>query len=354
MDTNDFLLQGAEGAPKIGETLERRRVEKGLSFKEVEEATKIRSRYLQGLESEDYASLPDAVYVRGFLKTYANFLGLDGEALANDFREKRAPRQERRMAQQQSVGGYAGGRRSNRKSGSKGGGDDDGGFERPLVSAGGLAGTNRRRVSGATVATVAIALLVLAAVIGGLYLIGRTATGAGVPGGQPNEAREAASREPAGELEPAEEPEPAEPIAAPEEPPVEEPAPEAEEPTPEEPTPEEPPVAEAPAGPEPTEAEDKEPVPEEPAAVVPGEITATVRVTEEGPSWISVTTDGDLAYEQIAPVGFEQTFRAGEVFGITTGNAGGVEVEVNGQSVGTLGGYGEVVRREFPLIQPVE
>jgi hypothetical protein len=88
--------------------------------------------------------------------------------------------------------------------------------------------------------------------------------------------------------------------------------------------------------------------------VDPGRIRAVVRVTEEGPSWIQVTTDGEVAYEQIAPVGFERAFRADELFAISTGNAGGVEVEVNGQSVGALGQYGEVVQREFPLMPPSE
>ena len=51
---------------EIGRLLEQKRKERGLSLEEVEQATKIRKRYLAGLEREDYAILPDAVYARGF------------------------------------------------------------------------------------------------------------------------------------------------------------------------------------------------------------------------------------------------------------------------------------------------
>src|SRR5215212_2445406 len=78
---------------KIGRTLELARKERGLSFKDVEEATKIRAGYLEGLERENFEVLP-AVYVQGSLKTYANFLHLDGEALVQELKRRQAPRQE--------------------------------------------------------------------------------------------------------------------------------------------------------------------------------------------------------------------------------------------------------------------
>src|SRR3712207_8901473 len=73
-----------DGGPKIGSVLEQARKERGLTLDDVEEATKIRKRYLAGLEREDYGVLPDAVYAQGFLKTYANYLGLDGEDLRSE------------------------------------------------------------------------------------------------------------------------------------------------------------------------------------------------------------------------------------------------------------------------------
>jgi transcriptional regulator with XRE-family HTH domain len=86
----------AEG--KIGLVLERARKDRGLSLEEAERATKIRKRYLIGLEQDDYTVLPDAVYARGFLKTYANFLGLDGDGLSQELRTRKKPRRERRLS----------------------------------------------------------------------------------------------------------------------------------------------------------------------------------------------------------------------------------------------------------------
>jgi hypothetical protein len=79
--------------PKIGRALELARKERGLSLKQVEEATKIRAGYLKELERENFDVLP-AVYVQGSLKTYANFLQLDGEALVQELKRRQAPRQD--------------------------------------------------------------------------------------------------------------------------------------------------------------------------------------------------------------------------------------------------------------------
>lgn len=53
---------------------------------EIEERTKIRVRYLRALENEEWDLLPGPTYTRSFIRTYASFLGLDGERLADDFR----------------------------------------------------------------------------------------------------------------------------------------------------------------------------------------------------------------------------------------------------------------------------
>jgi transcriptional regulator with XRE-family HTH domain len=79
--------------PKIGQTLELARKERGLSLHQVEQETKIRARYLRELERENFDVLPP-VYVQGSLKTYANFLGLDGEALTRELRRRQPPEDE--------------------------------------------------------------------------------------------------------------------------------------------------------------------------------------------------------------------------------------------------------------------
>jgi cytoskeletal protein RodZ len=65
----------------IGEALRSRRNELGLSLEQVCEAIKIRPKYLKAIEDDDASCVPAEVYYRGFLRSYGNFLGLDGPSL---------------------------------------------------------------------------------------------------------------------------------------------------------------------------------------------------------------------------------------------------------------------------------
>jgi cytoskeleton protein RodZ len=85
----------------IGESLRRARTDRGLELEQVSDETKIRVRYLRALENEDWGTLPAPAYARGFLRTYAAFLGLDADALVEEFRRtvgdrETAPAEERR------------------------------------------------------------------------------------------------------------------------------------------------------------------------------------------------------------------------------------------------------------------
>lgn len=66
-----------------GAILKKTREEKGFSFQDVESVTKIRVKYLEALENEEYKVLPGATYTKGFLRNYARFLGLDQEEIIN-------------------------------------------------------------------------------------------------------------------------------------------------------------------------------------------------------------------------------------------------------------------------------
>jgi cytoskeleton protein RodZ len=65
----------------LGEILQRARQARGLTLEEVERDTRISRRYLQALENEDFGLLPAPVYARGFLRTYARYLGLEPATL---------------------------------------------------------------------------------------------------------------------------------------------------------------------------------------------------------------------------------------------------------------------------------
>ena len=68
--------------PGIGYLLERARRKRGVSLEDAERATRIRKDFLEKLERDDHATMPEPIYVRGFVRAYANYLGLDGDRLA--------------------------------------------------------------------------------------------------------------------------------------------------------------------------------------------------------------------------------------------------------------------------------
>lgn len=73
-----------EGLKDIGETFSKRRKELNLSLKEVENGTSIRMSYLQAIEEGQMDKLISPVYAQGFVKQYANFLGVDGESIVRE------------------------------------------------------------------------------------------------------------------------------------------------------------------------------------------------------------------------------------------------------------------------------
>lgn len=69
--------------PGEGQMLREAREAKGWTLAMVEDATKIRTRYLDALEKENYAIIPGVAYIKGFLRTYAKHLSLDPEDVIN-------------------------------------------------------------------------------------------------------------------------------------------------------------------------------------------------------------------------------------------------------------------------------
>jgi cytoskeleton protein RodZ len=273
MEGGHHTPHSSNGEGKIGRVLEQARRDRGLSLEEVERATKIRKRYLAGLEKDDYTVLPDAVYAQGFLKTYANFLGLDGAELSEELKVRRKPRRERGL-------NYAPPTKSE--------------FERPILNPGGVSGAEKRKIPRSTVVAVALAVLIVAALIGALYFVGlnvRASAGDDAP------AQATAGRE---DRRPA--------VGT-------------------------------------NGAEGGEQVSNE----APLD-TLRVGVSVEGsPAWIRVTSDAETVFEQVAEPGYSRTFEARRVVVIEAGNAGAVSVEINGQGVGPLGEPGQVIDRSFTL-----
>jgi len=100
---------------EIGNSLREARIRREIGLPEAEQGTKIRVKYLRALEDDQFDLLPAQTYVKGFLRTYAEYLGLDGQLYVDEFNSRfvageeesvlrprrspaRPPRRERRAA----------------------------------------------------------------------------------------------------------------------------------------------------------------------------------------------------------------------------------------------------------------
>jgi cytoskeletal protein RodZ len=122
----------------IGSTLREARMRARIDIGEVELRTKIRAKYLRAIENEEWDLLPGPVYVKSFLKTYGDYLGLDSRLLIDEFKRR---------------------------------------YERPtdhdMRPLGSLTRERERAVRGPLISPRLIIAVVLVAVVAVLYLIGR-------------------------------------------------------------------------------------------------------------------------------------------------------------------------------------
>lgn len=86
---SQFAIKSLPLIETLGDKLKKARKAKGFEIKHVEECIKIRAKYLEGLESGDYSKLPPDVYIKGFLKNYADFLDLDRERVLSIYAKER-------------------------------------------------------------------------------------------------------------------------------------------------------------------------------------------------------------------------------------------------------------------------
>ena len=73
---------------EIGNSLREARLRQGFELPRVEADTKIRAKYLRALEEERFEVLPGETYVKGFLRTYSEYLGLDGQLYVDEFNSR--------------------------------------------------------------------------------------------------------------------------------------------------------------------------------------------------------------------------------------------------------------------------
>jgi cytoskeleton protein RodZ len=248
--------------PALGEEFRGAREARGLTLSDVAERLHIRSVYLAAIEEEDWATIGAPVYVRGFLRTYARYLGIDPESAVARFA---ATASEAATVRPAAVVHE----------------------ERP--------GAERRGLSPAAIVAIAIAVIAIGFVGYEFYLY-QAGSGRSVP--VANASAAPATAPAAAEATPA-----------------------------------------AAASPEAV-------VRAAPLPSAPPLRQLAVRVTDT--SWLRVVIDGKLALQGTFPPGTSKTF-TGNTADVRVGNAGGVQIAVDGRAVGTLGGSGDVAERRFRL-----
>ncbi len=239
------LMPGATDA--LGERFRTAREARGLSLSDVAEQIRIRALYLAAIEDERWNAIGAAVYIRGFLRTYARFLGIDPEeAVAAFNRTQPAP-----PAASQAP--------------------------EPARDA----GSSRRGPLLIWIASAVAVLLIGFVVYNELTMRGAQVAANAVPAST-------APSPPAAANTPG-------PVARP--------------------------------------------------AIVK---TDSLAVVLSAPSWLRVTVDGNVSMEGTFPAGTSKTFHGKSAL-VRIGNAGGVEIYVDGRDVGKLGSSGDVVEHAFTL-----
>jgi len=255
--------------PALGERFRTAREARGLTLSDVAEHIRIRSVYLAAIEDQNWNAIGAPVYIRGFLRTYARFLGLDPEEVVTEFNE--------------------------------------GNGVPPVIHAATVSGGTPRtsyvaehESSGRNLSPLIwIASIVAVVLIAFVFYNEVTMHARGTVSALPSNTATAA-----GPVSPA----------AGSTAPVDQAA------------------SSVPA------------VTSSPVSVA----TQTLELRFSAPSWLRVTVDGNVSMEGTFPAGTVRRFH-GKTASLRIGNAGGVEVVVDGRSLGRLGPVGDVVDRSFAL-----
>ncbi|MBC5814910.1 MAG: helix-turn-helix domain-containing protein [Candidatus Eremiobacteraeota bacterium] len=239
--------------PALGEQFRAAREARGLSLSEVAEQIRIRSVYLGEIEAENWAAIGAPVYVRGFLRTYARFLGLDPEEAVAEFNK---------TAEGAPVADGTG------------------------LSGSSWSGGERRNLSPLLWVASAIAVILIGFVIYNFVMLRHTR--AIVTG-----------------------------------------------------------TSSSPSSRSPLPSKSASPGSGAPATS-PAPLGHTLAIRLSSGSWLRVTVDGSVSIEGVFPKGTSKQFHGKKAL-VRVGNAGGVEIIVNGHAVPKLGKVGDVAEQSFTL-----
>ena len=272
--------------PALGERFRAAREARGLTLSDVAEHIRIRSVYLAAIEDENWAAIGAPVYIRGFLRTYARFLGLDAEEVVADFNSQAsappppippvpgAPPKTTYLAEEEPPSRHLS----------------------PMIWVASL-----------------IAVVLIAFIVYNEAMLRQRQTASVLPSNTASAAVSATASAAVTEVAAANTS----------------------------------PSPDLSGSPEATDSGSPSPAASAPASPsADGASTLEVRLSAS--SWLRVTVDGNVSMEGTFPAGTVRQFR-GKTARLRIGNAGGVEIIVDGKSLGTLGAAGDVVERSFTL-----
>jgi len=268
--------------PALGERFRAAREARGLTLSDVAEHIRIRSVYLAAIEDENWSAIGAPVYIRGFLRTYARFLGLEPEEVVADFNSQAS-------APPPPVPTAPG--------------------APPRTSYLAEEGPPARALSPLIWVASLVAMVLIAVVVYNEATLRARQSASVLPSNSPTAVASATSAGLAADGSPTASPGGQNPSAG--------------------------------AAVTPSTTVSSSPA-------VPASAPADLEVRLSAPSWLRVTVDGNVSMEGTFPSGTVRQFH-GKVAQLRIGNAGGVEVIVDGKSMGRLGASGEVIERSFIL-----
>lgn len=289
---------------ELGRLLREARTARELSLADVESETRIRQKYLEALENGNFASLPRGAVARGFLRTYATFLGLDADEMLSRYSKE------------------------------SGDGGDEVAIAEPgkprLVDYRPLEVALSEPTSGpAWWPWVVAALVVIAAGLVVWWLVSRNGLSRLLTafGPAPIVAPSTAPTETATAWIVTATPGPTREIVLPT------------------------PTSDLLPLPTPTVLVTLTPTP--PPTDTPEEVVTQIdmqmRITQR--AWVRVTVDGEVVQEGTLESGVVKEYQAGQAIAIRTGNGGGVSLTLNGADLGPMGNVGQVVERTWIVDQ---
>ncbi len=291
----------------MGAALKTERENRGLTLKDIERETSIRATYLDALENGRYDALPNEVYVKGFIRNYAEFLHLNAEKLVQEYREEIHGADVEPLVQTTPASTSIVNERAPFSSGSD--------FHERVEKSHG------KHIAFALVAAVVIAF------VGSIYYFFGEDPSAPKPpmtaqqtGTQKPQAAQTQTPQPATQNQQTK-PQTAQPQAQ---------------------------TQNAPAQPSVQNQQNQPPQPAtigNTASAAEGQAEVTAKFT--GRCWVQTIADGKVIYEGMAEANQTLRWTGKKEVIVTAGNAGAIDVTYNGQRVGKLGKEGAVVEKKF-------